>query len=94
MISFYIIDCSRNPQLFPPLDPAAVQVLRQLVGLVNRPDAQDEDSLLVTENAVAAIGTLCVTPALSAVVDRSQLLPLWLSNLPLKEVRAYCVITF
>lgn len=54
---------------------------------INRPDAEDEESLLVKENAVAAIGTLCVSPGLSAVVERSQLLPLWLSNLPLKEVR-------
>lgn len=54
--------------------------------LVNRPDAQDEDSLLVTENAVAAIGTLCVSPTLSTHVDRSRLLALWLSNLPIKEV--------
>ncbi|CAM9477610.1 unnamed protein product, partial [Ectocarpus fasciculatus] len=53
--------------------------------LINRPDAKDEDSLLVTENAVAALGTLCVSPALSSAVDRSQLLPLWLSHLPLKE---------
>lgn len=63
-------------------------MLNHLVSLVNRPDAKDEDSLLVTENAVAAIGTLCVSPALTAAVDRSQLLPLWLANLPLKEVRS------
>lgn len=63
------------------------QVVQCLVGLVSRPDAKDEDSLLVTENAVAALGTLCVSPALSGAVDRSQLLPLWLSHLPLKEVR-------
>lgn len=64
-----------------------LQVVRHLVHLINRPDAKDEDSLLVTENAVAALGTLCVSPALSSAVDRSQLLPLWLSHLPLKEVR-------
>lgn len=64
------------------------QVVRQLVACINEGDGDDEESLLVKENAVAAIGTLCVSPALSAVVDRSQLLPLWLSNLPLKEVRA------
>lgn len=63
------------------------QVVRQLVVCINRPGDEDEESLLVKENAVAAIGTLCVSPALSAVVERSQLLPLWLSNLPLKEVR-------
>lgn len=60
--------------------------MQHLVGLVRRPDAKDEDSLLVTENAVAALGSIAVSPALSAAVDRSQLLPLWLSHLPLKEV--------
>ncbi|CAM9453902.1 unnamed protein product [Ectocarpus sp. 13 AM-2016] len=65
--------------------PRVAEVVRHLVHLINRPDAKDEDSLLVTENAVAALGTLCVSPALSSAVDRSQLLPLWLSHLPLKE---------
>jgi len=63
------------------------QVVGHLVALISRPDAKDEDSLLVTENAVAALGTLCVSPALAEAVDRSQLLPLWLSHLPLREVR-------
>lgn len=66
----------------------APQVVRRLVDLISRPDAKDEDSLLVTENAVAALGTLCVSPALATAVDRSQLLPLWLSHLPLREVRS------
>lgn len=75
-----------HPTLRLPFGLAAAQVLNKLVELVNRPDAKDEDSLLVTENAVAAIGTLCVSPILSTRVDRSRLLALWLSNLPLKEV--------
>ncbi|CAM9413811.1 unnamed protein product [Ascophyllum nodosum] len=65
--------------------PKCDEVLSKLVGLVNRPDAKDEDSLLVTENAVAAIGTLCVSPILSTRVDRSRLLSMWLANLPLKQ---------
>ena len=72
--------------LSPLLWQIASQVLSKLVGLVNRPDAKDEDSLLVTENAVAAIGTLCVSPILSTRVDRSRLLSMWLANLPLKQV--------
>lgn len=76
-----------NLSRFPSRAPT-VKVVNHLVSLVNRPDAKDEDSLLVTENAVAAIGTLCVSPALAAAVDRSQLLPMWLANLPLREVRS------
>eukprot|EP00752_Nemacystus_decipiens_P011318 g10058.t1 len=65
--------------------PKADEIVRHLVDLIGRPDAKDEDGLLVTENAVAALGTLCMSPALATAVDRSQLLPLWLSNLPLRE---------
>lgn len=86
-----LLDFAASPpnyrcSLHLPFGLTVVQVLNKLVELVNRPDAKDEDSLLVTENAVAAIGTLCVSPTLSTRVDRSRLLALWLSNLPIKEV--------
>ena len=58
-------------------------VLGILATLVQAEDSH-EDNACATENAVAAIGTICKFHG-DAIQVLHQMLPLWMANLPLRE---------
>ena len=63
--------------------PHVAAVLPQLVALISAEGSRDEEHEDATENAIAAVGKILLFH--KASVDVGQLLPLWLSWLPLKS---------
>jgi hypothetical protein len=59
-------------------------VLGILATLVQAEDSHNADNACATENAVAAIGTICKFHG-DAIHVLHQMLPLWMANLPLQE---------
>jgi hypothetical protein len=57
------------------------KVVPRLVELINAPDSRDEDNESATENAISAVGKICRFHP--DQVNLEQLLPMWLSWLPL-----------
>lgn len=60
------------------LIPHAEAVLAKLMGVVQHAEAKAEENLEATENAIGAIGRMCIH--MEAHVDSAQLLPFWLSQ--------------
>jgi importin-5 len=65
------------------LRPMVGQAVPTLLGLVQSPDARDDENVLCTENCVSALGTIATHVLADA--EQAQLLALWLGQLPLKE---------
>jgi hypothetical protein len=72
--------CARFGGAYFTRESAAV-VATRLAQAVAEPDAQSEDKWAGTDNCVSAVGKMCRYRA--DVVDTAQLLPVWLSWLPL-----------
>jgi len=69
------------------------QALNLLMQVLRRPDARDEEQLGATENAVGAIGRICAFHGSRNDVPTQEILPVWLSFLPLRDdmIEAYIV---
>jgi hypothetical protein len=74
-----VVEHARDQPCTAALVPA---VLPQLVELIQRPGARDDEHDCCTENAISAVGKICLFHADKC--DPAALLPLWLSWLPLK----------
>lgn len=65
-------------------------VVTALLELINSPEANEEDNEGTTENAIFGIGSICTIPIYKDIIlahniiDRSQLINIWLRKLPLK----------
>eukprot|EP01117_Protostelium_nocturnum_P017390 TRINITY_DN7083_c0_g1_i2.p1 TRINITY_DN7083_c0_g1~~TRINITY_DN7083_c0_g1_i2.p1 ORF type:complete len:1021 (-),score=279.53 TRINITY_DN7083_c0_g1_i2:1847-4909(-) len=59
------------------------ELLRQLSNAITLSDAKDEFFVCPTENAICAVGKICLYQ--SSVVDTAKILPIWLSTLPVTE---------
>jgi hypothetical protein len=75
-------------QQSPHVMPHLTTMVSVLAGVVQRPDAKDEDFLDVTENAVSALGAIAKMDGAPA-----ELYPLWFASLPITsdEVEAKVV---
>ena len=62
--------------------PVCKEALNKLMQIIQAPDARTPDYEVATENAVSALGKFCEFQ--SSAVDTHQLMPFWLSQLPLK----------
>ena len=69
------------------------QALNLLMQVLRRPDAREEEQLAGTENAVGAIGRICAFHGARNDVPTEEILPVWLSFLPLRDdmIEAYIV---
>jgi len=65
------------PEQFASFVP---EVLSRLHAVITHPDARKEDNADATDNAISAVGRICESQG--AAVNLSQLLPAWLSYLP------------
>lgn len=66
--------------------PGLPQLLQALTKLVNIPDADSEDNIGITDNAVFGIGTICTRPEYRTALgtNLAPLTSLWLSKMPLR----------
>lgn len=69
------------------------QALNLLMQVLRRPDAREEEQLCATENAVGAIGRICAVHGARNDVPTQEILPVWLSFLPIRDdmIEAYIV---
>ena len=65
--------------------PKAAEALNLLAALVTAPNSKTDDNINATENAIAAIGTICKYHSNASGVNLQNALPIWFSNLPLVE---------
>jgi len=63
--------------------PMISDVLVRLDAVITSPDARSEKNINATENAISAVGRIC--EAHSSSVNLAQVLPVWLSYLPVTE---------
>jgi hypothetical protein len=68
-------------QAFAPHVPGALAALARVI---QAPDARSDENLNATENAISALGKLCESQR-SAIPGAEQVVPQWLSCLPLRE---------
>ena len=68
-------------QAFAPHVPGALAALARVI---QAPDARSDENLNATENAISALGKLCESQR-SAIPQADQVVPQWLSCLPLRE---------
>ena len=68
-------------QAFEPHVPGALAALARVI---QAPDARSDENLNATENAISALGKLCESQR-SAIPQADQVVPQWLSCLPLRE---------
>ena len=68
-------------QAFAPHVPGALAALARVI---QAPDARSDENLNATENAISALGKLCESQR-SAIPRADQVVPQWLSCLPLRE---------
>ncbi len=73
-----VAECA--PEHFAPFIP---QVLPLLHNFLDMPNWRESDHSMAVENVVSLVGILCKHHG--GKIDRSKLLPLWLSSLPLRE---------
>ncbi|ONK75287.1 uncharacterized protein A4U43_C03F15290 [Asparagus officinalis] len=63
--------------------PLVGEALSRLNNLLRRPDAQNADNIMAYDNAVSALGKICLFHRDG--IDASQIVPAWLSCLPIKS---------
>jgi len=68
------------------------ELLKRLLEAIKAPNARVEDFVAPTENAICAVGKMCMYQ--DAVVDTATTLPLWLSMLPVTEDTVEAKVTY
>lgn len=63
--------------------PLVGEALSRLNNVIRHPDAQHADNIMAYDNAVSALGKICLFHRDS--IDASQIIPAWLSCLPIKS---------
>eukprot|EP00949_MAST-11_sp_MAST-11-sp1_P002975 g2975.t1 len=63
----------------------AAPALAGLLSVVTAQDAQDEENIGATENAVCAIGQICISLKGHPSVQAEKILPIWVNCLPLSD---------
>jgi hypothetical protein len=72
--------------------PAIPGILSRLTQIILQPDARGETYASCTENAIAAVGKICIFH--SGVVDVGVILPTWLTWLPVVEDKIESKVTY
>ncbi|PRP88441.1 hypothetical protein PROFUN_03158 [Planoprotostelium fungivorum] len=68
------------------------ELLKRLLDVINTPDAREETFIAPTENAICAVGKMCMYQ--EAVVDCAKVLPMWLNMLPVTEDAVESKVTY
>mmetsp|Transcript_21433 Transcript_21433/g.29989 ORF Transcript_21433/g.29989 Transcript_21433/m.29989 type:complete len:1094 (-) Transcript_21433:418-3699(-) len=68
------------------------EITQRLTQVITLPDARSDDWACATENAIAAIGKICIFQA--GAVDVSKLLPMWFSWLPVTQDNIEAKVTY
>jgi hypothetical protein len=68
------------------------EISQRLTQIISLPDGRTDDWISATENAIAAIGKICVFQ--SGAVDVSKLLPMWFSWLPVTADNIEAKVTY
>ncbi|ONK65481.1 uncharacterized protein A4U43_C07F37550 [Asparagus officinalis] len=63
--------------------PLVGEALSRLNNVIRQPDAQNADNIMAYDNAVSALGKICLFHRDG--IDASQIIPAWLSCLPIKN---------
>lgn len=68
--------------------------LPHLFGIINAADSRSEENILMTENAISAVGKILRAFKDSGVFDSKAVTDLWFAALPITEDEAECVILY
>jgi hypothetical protein len=74
------------------ISPAIPDILNRLNQIITSSDSRNDTYVMATENAIGAIGKICVYQA--KAIDQSKVIPMWLAMLPVKEDAIESKVTY